>query len=276
MTSDFIIDISEDNFEYEVVNYSFKTPVIVDFWAHWCVPCRVFEPMLQKLAIESAGSFRLARINVDDNPKLAERMKIKNLPAVKTFVDGRIISEFTGVLPENNLREYLSHLAPEETHLMLEKGKSQLADHLWTDAEATFSAYLEKRPGYPTALLGLSRALLMQGRANSAQQILENFPASQEYSSAMLLRPVINEYLWYQSQQPAHGVPLEAAYHNGLRLAMQGNILAALDGFLDILRKDRHFRNGIVKDVYLGLLTLLGDNHPESRHYRSDLSNVLF
>ncbi len=276
MTSDYIIDISEDNFEHEVLNYSYQAPVVVDFWAQWCVPCRVLEPMLQKMAIESAGRFRLARINVDDNPKLAERMKVNNLPAIKAFVDGRIISEFTGVLPENNLRDYLSHLSPAEGHLLLEKGKSQLLDHLWQDAEVTFSTYLEHSPNQPSALLGLAKALSMQAKAHEAQLILENFPASQEYNSAMLLKPLISEYLWLKTQNSAIDNPLDAAYRNGLRLSMKGNILPALDGFLDILRKNKNYRDGIVKDVFLGLLSLLGEADPDVRQYRSELSNVLF
>ena len=276
MTSNYIIDISEDNFEHEVLNYSYHSPVVVDFWAQWCVPCRVLEPMLQKMAIESAGRFRLARVNVDENPKLAERMKVNNLPAIKAFVDGRIISEFTGVLPESNLRDYLSHLSLAEGHLLLEKGRSQLMDHLWQDAEETFRTYLEQSPVQPTALLGLAKSLLMQAKAHEALMILDDFPASQEYASAMLLKPLINEYLWLQTQNTSLDSPLDAAYQNGLRLSMKGNILPALDGFLDILRKNKHYRDGIVKDVFLGLLSLLGEADPDVRQYRSELSNVLF
>jgi putative thioredoxin len=106
--------------------------------------------------------------------------------------------------------------------------------------------------------------------------LLANFPASHEYNNAKRLRPVVKAYLWMQSPLPAKDSPLEAAYQNGLRLAMRGNILSALDGFLDILRKDRAYRNDEVKDVYLGLLELMGEQHPEVRQYRSDLSNILF
>jgi len=276
MTSDFIIDITEDNFEMEVLNYSFHAPVVVDFWAHWCVPCRVLEPLLQGMANESEGRFRLARVNVDDNPKLAERLKVRNVPTIKTFVDGRIVSEFSGVLSETNLREYLSRITPSQGDLTLEKGKSLLWDRLWCDAEETFTEFLQRFPNHPVALLGLAKAYLHQAKAHEADQILANFPASAEYNRAKRLRPVSKAYLWVQSQKTAIGQPLEAAFQNGLRLAMRGNILSALDGFLDILKRDQSYRDGEVKDVYLGLLELLGDQHPDVRQYRSDLSNVLF
>jgi putative thioredoxin len=276
MTSDNIIDVTEESFELEVLNFSFRSPVVVDFWAHWCVPCRVLEPLLYENALEAEGRFRLARVNVDENPKLAERLKVRNLPAVKTFVDGRIISEFTGVMSETNLKDYLSRISPSLGDLALEKGKSFLWDGLWIEAEETYKDFLQKNPNNPVAMLGLVKALLRQGKAREADIQLANFPASHEYTNAKQLRPLVKAYLWIQSPSPAKVSPLEAAYQNGLRLAMKGNILSALDGFLDILRKDRTYRNDEVKGVYLGLLELLGELHPEVRQYRSDLSNVLF
>lgn len=276
MTSDYIIDVTEESFELEVLNYSFRSPVVVDFWAHWCVPCRVLEPLLYENALEAEGRFRLARVNVDENPKLAERLKVRNLPAVKTFIDGRIISEFTGVLSETNLKDYLSNITPSQGDLSLEKGKSLLWDGLWSEAEETYKDFLQKNPNHPVAMLGLVKALLRQGKARDADLLLANFPASHEYTNARQLRPVVKAYLRIQSPSLAKDSPLEAAYQNGLRLAMKGNILSALDGFLDILRKDKAFRNDEVKDVYLGMLELLGEFHPDVRQYRSDLSNVLF
>ena len=119
-----IIDISDESFDYEVVSYSSHTPVILEFWAPWCIPCRVQSPLLAKLAEEAEGAFRLARVNVDEQPKLAERLKVKSVPTVKAFVDGRIVSEFTGVLSEPNLRAFIRRIMPEIGDLLLEKGKS--------------------------------------------------------------------------------------------------------------------------------------------------------
>ena len=96
MTPDFIIHVDESDFEYEVLQYSTQAPVLVDFWATWCVACRVLSPKLEALALEAEGRFRLAKLNVDENEKLARRFKIRNLPAVKAFVDGNVVGEFTG------------------------------------------------------------------------------------------------------------------------------------------------------------------------------------
>lgn len=276
MTSGLIVDVSEENFEYEVVNYSMQKPVVVDFWAPWCIPCRVFSPLLAKLTQEGEGMYRLARVNVDENQKLAERMKVRNVPAVKAFVEGHIVAEFSGVLSEPNLRQFFSHLVPVPGDLMLEKGKSLMMLGQWQEAEDVLIEYLESKPMHPGGILALAKALLMQGKGREAQALLTNFPASHEYNAAERLRPLAKAYVWVTANADGSTDPLDAAFRNGLRLAMRGKLLAAMDGFLDVLRRDKDYRQGEVKDIFIGLLELLGENHPEVRAYRSELSNVLF
>jgi len=276
MTPDYIVDVSEDSFDHDVVQYSNQTPVVVDFWAPWCIPCRIQSPFLGQLAIDMEGAFRLARLNVDENPKLAERLKVRNVPAVKAFVDGRIVSEYSGVLSEPNLRSFIQHLLPTPGDLMLEKGKSLILFGQYQEAEKILREYLSQVPNNPGALLALAKALLIQGKGREAQILLTNFPASHEFNAATRLRPLAKAFVWLFQSNESADEPLMAAYKNGLRLAMKGNILAALDGFLDILRKDKHYHNDEVKEVYIALLEILGENHPEVRQYRSDLSNALF
>ena len=119
-----IIDISEETFEFEVINYSAEVPVVLDLWAPWCIPCRVQSRDLAQLAHEADGGFRLARVNVDDQPKLAARLKVQQVPAIKAYVDGRIVGEVTGVLNEQNLRLFVDRILPKTGSLLLEKGKS--------------------------------------------------------------------------------------------------------------------------------------------------------
>ena len=276
MTDDYIIDVSDESFELEFVNYSTQMPVVMDFWEHWCIPCRVQSPLLAKLAQEAEGAFRLARVNVDEQTKLAERLKVKNVPAVKAFVDGRVVSEFTGVLSEPNLRHLIRGLLPDSGDLLLEKGKSLILLGDYPEAEEALGRFVSGNPRHPGGILALARLMLMQGKAREANILLANFPASHEFSAAQQLKPVVEAFLWMDSlQNPPENV-LEAAYRNSLKLARRGKILLALDGFLDILRKDKDYRDDEVREVYLGLLEVLGDAHPEVRQYRADLTNVLF
>jgi putative thioredoxin len=136
--------------------------------------------------------------------------------------------------------------------------------------------FVSGNPRHPGGILALARLMLIQGRAREANLLLSNFPASHEFSAAQQLKPVVAAYLWLDSVQNPPADALEAAYRNSLKLARKGKILLALDGFLDILRKDKGYRNGEVREVYLGLLEVLGETHPEVRQYRADLTNVLF
>lgn len=276
MTSDYIIHVDEADFQYEVLQYSAHVPVLVDFWAEWCVPCRVLGPKLEDLAREGEGNFRLAKVNVDENARLAKRYKIRNIPAVKAFVDGNVVAEFSGVLGDKGLRDFVRRLAPAPEDLEYAKGQNLLKLGDYAEAEDAFREFLSMRPSHPGALLGLVRALLLQGEGEEAVVLLRNFPASSEYSTAQLLKPVARTFDELNGGDVQSDNPLEAAFKNGIRLAKRGNILAAMDGFLDILRKDRDYRNGQVKEVFVGLLALIGDDHPDARQYRQDLSAVLF
>jgi putative thioredoxin len=276
MRSDFIIHVDESDFEYEVLQYSAQVPVAVYFWAPWCVPCRVLEPKLEDLAREGEGRFRLAKLNVDENMRLARQYKVRNIPVVKAFINGHIVAEFSGMLEEDGLRDFIRHLIPAPEDLMYIKGQNLMASSEYEEAEDAFREFLSMNPNHPDALLGLVRALLFQGVGKEALILLRNFPASSAYIKAQLLKPVAQAFSEIPDILEESQDELEAAYKNGVRLARRGNILAALDGFLDLLKKDRHYRDDQVKDVFVGLLTLLGDAHPDARQYRQDLSAILF
>ena len=281
MASDFIVDVSEADFDYEVLAYSQQAPVVVDFWAEWCAPCRVLGPILERIAQEANGSFRLARVNVDDNPNLALRFLVRSIPAVKAFKGGKMVAEFVGAQPEPKVREFLRALVPSQDDLTLEKAFSLLQMQQPKSAEKAFREVLEQTPDSTVARLGLVKSLLFQGRATECQGLLRNFPASREYSSSESVRPLADALVRLENGNLTAGDmenenPLDAAYRNSMRLFQRGNIPATLDGLLDILRQDKRYREGEVRRVILGILELLGENHPLTRQYRNELASVLF
>ena len=274
--SDNIIEVNEADFETQVLTYSFKIPVVVDFWAEWCGPCRILGPVLQHLAAEAQGSFRLAKVNVDENQNLAIRYAVSSIPYVKAFKDGKVISEFVGAQPEPRVREFIHALAPSPTDLSIAKGKSLLDNEEWKSAEKTFKQILGDSPINAPALLGLAKGYLMQDKAGEALEILENFPTSREYSSAQTLLPVAKALVYFQNGTAIDEDSLDAAYHQALRLIRRSNLPAAIDGLLDILRQNKYFRENEARQVLLGLLDLLGENNPQTRQYRQEMASVLF
>ncbi len=272
-----IIEVNETNFDREVLQYSHQVPVVVDFWAPWCGPCRILGPMLEQYAREAAGAFRLAKVNVDENPNLAMRFGIRGIPTVKGFVRGQVVDGFVGVVPEARLRQFLRRLAPSPTDLALEKGQSLLQEQQWEGAEAVFREILMQNPELTPARLGLAKALLMQGKGREALELLQHFPASREYRSAQMLLPLAEALAWLEEHpQGEHDTPLEAMYVRALDLIRRGNIEAAMDGLLEVLRRDKHYRDGMARKVLLGLFEILGERHPLTRQYRQELSMVLF
>jgi len=276
MASDHIVTVNEADFEYEVLQYSKQVPVVVDFWAEWCGPCRSLGPILERLAQEAGGAFRLAKVNVDENPNLAAMYGVRSIPLVKAFRDGQVVAEFVGAQPEGRVREFLRALAPSENDLTFEKAQGMLELGNWAEAEALFRKFLEKVPEHPAASLGLVRALIMQGYLSEARQLLYNFPPSKEYQSAEMLSVLVKALSRVPDAAPYYDDPLEAAYMNALRLAYRGNFEAAMDGMLDILRQDKQFRGGEVRRVMLGIFELYGNENPITRQYRNELASVLF
>ena len=275
--SEFIVNVNEMDFEYEVLNFSFNVPVVVEFWAAWSRPCKQLAPIMEKLTLESNGNFRLARVNVDENPTLAMRYGVYSVPTVKAISQGQVVAEFAELQPEYRIRTFLQRIVPPSPmSLAIKKANSLLNDNNWLEAETILKEILEKTPGQSAALLGLAKASLGQGKANEALEIIGSFPASREFSNAQKLRSYAHTLLLYQTNHLTLETDLDAAYHNSIRLAERGNIPAALDGMLDILKQKKSFRNDEAHQVIIGLLELLGDENPLTRQYRSELASVLF
>ncbi len=275
--SNFIVDVSELDFEYEVLSYSQNIPVVVEFWATWCQPCKKLGPMLEQLAEEAVGNFRLARVDVDANPNLALRYGVRSIPTVKAISQGQVVSEFVGMQPEARVRDFIGHLSPpSETSLAAEKASSLLLTQEWSQAEVIFRELEEQNPNDPAVQLGLVKALLAQGKYGEARFLLTQFPASREYNSAELLRPLADAMMQYDKNELPAENDLDAMFSTSIRLAMHGNHAAALDGLLDILRQQKHYRGEKVRQVFLGVLELYGIEDPFSKEYRRELSSVLF
>lgn len=277
MTSADIIEVNESSFEYEVINYSNNTPVVVDFWATWCRPCKVLGPMLEKIAAEASGAFRLAKVNVDESPNIAIRYGVRTIPTIKIFSQGEVVSEFVGSVPESHLRDLLGKITPPSpVNLAIERAMGFLQLHQWKEAEELFREILDQNPGELNCLLGLAKTLLVQDKPREAVEILREFPASKQFSNAKTLLPFAEALLAYQSKTLPEDNDLDAAFEHSIRLASHSNIYAAMDGLLDVLRQDRHYREDQARIVYLSLLELLGEDDPQTRQYRAELANILF
>lgn len=271
-----VVHVNEADFQYEVLAHSSQQPVVVDFWAEWCVPCRTLDPILEKLAEDSAGAFRLAKVDVDANPKLSMEYGVQGIPAVKAFRNGQVIAEFNGLRPEPQIREFLKALGPTTYDLIVGKANSLMAKGAWQEAENAFREVLDSSPDQPGALLGLAKCLLVQGEAAGALPILRNFPVSKEYTQAEQLIPLAQAMADSENDKPSANDELAPLYANALRLVGRSQVPAALDGLIELLHEDKRYRAGEARKIGIAMLNLLGEENPLTREYRTEFASLLF
>jgi putative thioredoxin len=277
MTSEYIIDVNESDFEYEVLAYSQNTPVVVDFWATWCRPCKTLSPLLETIAYEAMGSFRLAKVDVDANPNLALQFSVRTVPTVKAFSGAEVVGEFVGLQPEDRIRKFISNITPpSRDSLAFEKANSLLANHEWREAEEIFLELADQYPDRSEILLGLAKAQLGQGNPFDPLLILRNFPSSKQYAAAERLIPYAEALGYLKQNNLPQENDLDYAFSNCIRLASRNNIPAALDGLMEILRQNKRYRNGVAQKTILALFELLGEDHELTRAYRTELASILF
>ncbi len=273
VSSEFILHVDEKSFEFEVLYYSKNIPVLTLFWAEWSQASKQLIPLLENIVTEADGVLRLAKVDADANQILAMQYQVRSLPTVIAFHNGKNIGEFSGLINQDQLDEFVEALLPpSQIELDLEKGISLLNLHKWSEAEDVFKILMQSEDCPPSALLGLAKSLIPQGKTSEAQMILKRFPASKEYRQAEALLPLVADMISPKQTDS----DLDVTYFNSLKLVSRGNLLAALDGLLEILNLNKNFRKGNAKLAFLGILEILGDADSDVRNYRDELSTILF
>ncbi len=277
MSNNYIIDINDENFEYEVLQYSLNTPVVIDFWAEWCKPCKELTPILEMFAHQAAGSFRLARINVDQSPNLALRFGVRTVPTIKAITQTEVVAEMAGPQSEHRVRSFLASITPPSPfNLAIEKADGLFNMHQYDEAEKIYTALFEQAPGNPASLLGLAKISILRMSPQISMKILHNFPASRQYSHAQNLLPLAETLVKIQQRKLEPCNDYDNTFENSLNLAARGNFAAALDGLLGVLKRDKNYRNGLARENFLAILEMMPEDDPDIRSYRAELAGVLF
>jgi putative thioredoxin len=277
-----VFDVNEAGFKDQVIERSRQTPVVVDFWAPWCGPCRTLGPTLERLAGEAKGAWLLAKLNVDNNQRLAQMFHVQGIPAVKGFRDGKVVDEFTGAIPESQVRAWLKRFLPAPSDGLVEAAAA-LEERSPAEAIARLRVALGSDPSNEAAQLALGRLLVLQGEPEGVETLHQIQAGTPLYPKAQAWIALANFLAqagdkaptWLSEQVAANPNDLEARYHLAAQQVRDHHYADAIDQMLAIVERNRAFRDDGARKMLLALFEALGDD-PLVAQGRRKLANLLF
>jgi putative thioredoxin len=275
------LDVGLADFQQAVLEESKHRPVLVDFWAPWCGPCKALKPVLEKLAAEYGGKFLLAKINSDDNQDLATRYGVRGIPSVKAFIDGEPVDEFSGALPESGVRAFLDRLVPGPAdELRAAAAELRLANDI-SGALQKLADASKIAPDHVGVRLDAAEIMLDLGEADEASRLIAGIaddvdPRVPQFKARLQFMGAAGEdEAVLTARVAANENDLEARLKLAKLLVAAGQYEAGMDQLLEIVRRDRSFGDDIGRKTLLSVFDLLGGGELLSR-YRRLLASALY
>ena len=289
-----IIEVITENFMSDVIERSKETPVIVDFWAPWCEPCKQLTPVIEKIVKEKNGNVILAKMNIDESPEVAQQLKIQSIPAVMAFNDGQPVDGFIGVQPEKNITEFINKISSLKNSSSIEEniiaGKKYIDDGDIETAALVFSEILKIEPDNISAKSMLARCLLRSDQIDDAEKIINSLPANSENnqdfvsvrSEFEVLKNAKNNPISNEQEDKLRGDIDKNPKNHQIRLDLAKLLLAkgenenAINELLKIIEFDPKWNDGEARKQLIEIFNILGNENILVIEGRKKLSSMLF
>lgn len=286
---DLIKDTDTNNFMTDVIEASAHVPVIVDFWAPWCGPCKQLGPLMEKLVREAGGTVKMVKINVDENQEIASQMRVQSIPAVYAFKDGQPVDGFTGAVPESQLKAFIEKLtdgAKGSLDQLLDQADALLEGNDPLEALAMYGQAQQESPENERAVAGMIRASLAADETDAARDMIEGLPEAWKMKS--LIAAAISTFeleqvaddagdtAELQAKVDANPKDFQARFDLALGLYAAKRNEKAIDELLEIVRQDKDWNEGAARENLIKVFDALGPTHELTTSGRRRLSSVLF
>ncbi len=284
--SPYVVDVTADNFHQVVLEGSQQRPVLVDFWADWCAPCRSLAPVLTAVADSLQGKLLVAKVNTEEQQELAAQFGIRSLPTVKLFKNGQPVDEFMGALPESEVRAFIEKYIPRESDGLLQQAEALLTQGADEQAAALVAQAAAMDPDNSRVQVAQAQIKALQGEFATAEQLLNGLPLdAQDMPEAQALRAQLTfasaldgapGAAALQQRLAADSGDSEARYQLAAHRVMAGDYEAALEELLTLLKRDRAYGEDAARKAMLQIFELLGGGGDLVSRYRGKMTSALF
>ena len=287
-----IVDVTTQSFMADVIEASKTQLVLLDLWAPWCGPCKQLTPILEKVVAASNGAVRLAKMNIDEEPAVAQQLQVQSIPAVFAFKNGRPIDGFMGALPESQVKEFVERhlgdaLGPSPEEALLEMASAAMAQGDYAQAAQAYGQLLQADPANKEAIAGLSLCYIHTGQLDQARDILNMVPALEREREPLAAAQAAltlaeqsahpqGDFSELEARLAEHPQDLQARYDLALAYQSGNRMQEAIDMLLAIVAQNKEWQDGAARTQLLTVFQALGFDHPLAVEGRKRLSSLLF